>query len=241
MFHKLSLSLASAIAAITLFAGSAQSAAIINGGFETGTFAGWIPTDITTPFDPLVVAPAGTPTAFSGFLGPNVVIPSAGAFAATNGFDGDGMPAPGFISLAQDIGLIAAGEKLMFDYRLGWDLIAFSVPSNSPRLFDVLIEPFGGGAPIMAFPILTALIGTDTFGGPNSDTGPLSAMIDLTPFAGISARVNFLWTIPDAFSGPANAQLDNVKIVSAVPEPGTLALFGLGLAGLGFARRRKAA
>ena len=32
--------------------------------------------------------------------------------------------------------------------------------------------------------------------------------------------------------------IDNVRI--NVPEPGTLALFGLGLAGLGFARRKKA-
>ncbi len=53
------------------------------------------------------------------------------------------------------------------------------------------------------------------------------------------------------FAGPttgavdaAFAHIDNVSIAevsSSVPEPGTLALFGLGLAGLGFARRRKAA
>ena len=64
--------------------------------------------------------------------------------------------------------------------------------------------------------------------GPNSDTGPLSGSLDLSPFAGTDARVNFTWFIPDAFSGPANFQLDNVAIV---PEPTSLliVLSSLGL------------
>ena len=37
------------------------------------------------------------------------------------------------------------------------------------------------------------------------------------------------------------ASTDFVTSTTSVPEPGTLALFGLGLAGLGFARRRKVA
>jgi hypothetical protein len=36
-------------------------------------------------------------------------------------------------------------------------------------------------------------------------------------------------------------EVDHVQVATAIAEPGTLALFGLGLAGLGFARRRKAA
>ena len=42
------------------------------------------------------------------------------------------------------------------------------------------------------------------------------------------------------FRNVGHMVLDGVKFETvAVPEPGTLALFGLGLMGLGFARRRK--
>ena len=224
-------------AAILLTAANANAAGITNGSFETGDFTGWISTDIGFPFDPQVVASAGTTTQFNGFLGPNVGIPTDGDFAVSNGFDGGG---PDVILLSQDIGVINAGDALMFDYRAGWDLIGFASGTLLDRFFNVLIEPAGGGASIFDTTILTAEIGTDTSGTPNSDTGPLTALIDLTAFAGTDARLTFQWVIPEDFTGPANAQLDNVKIVSnPIPAPAALpagiALFGM----LGLRRKNR--
>jgi len=164
------------LAAIVVFSPTmVYAASVTNGSFETGDFSGWIPTDIAVPFDSQVVLLAGATTGFGPF-GPNVAIPSDGSFAQSNGFDGGG---PDTISLAQDIGVIGSGELLTFDYRAGWDLITFSSPGDLNRFFTVFIEPAGGGVPLGSFLILTAPIGTDTFGGPNSDTGPLSEVIDL--------------------------------------------------------------
>jgi hypothetical protein len=71
----------------------------------------------------------------------------------------------------------------------------------------------------------------------------------LSAFNGHSLAGNWNLTFTDvtgAFFGETalihwNISGDAVAPTTAVPEPGTLALFGLGLAGLGFARRRKVA
>lgn len=209
---------------------------VVNGSFETGDFTNWVVTDNQTPFEPFMVLPSGSQTAFSNFAtGPHSVIPSDGMFAANNGFDGDA----GTISIAQDIGTIAFGDVLNFDYRAAWDLMNFSTPTDSDRTFDILLEPAGGGPTIVPISLLTAMIGTDTFGGTNSDTGPLSAALNLTFFTGLSLRINFVWTIPDNFSGPANAQLDNVEFTNLlVPEPSSTTVCLLGLVGM-IARRRR--
>jgi hypothetical protein len=214
-----------------ILAGSALGqASVVNGSFEMRDFTGWIATDIAEPFQALDVRRTGKITAFDGFVGPNVVIPSHRGFAATTGFDGAG---PGFISIAQDVGAPVAGQFLTFDYRAGWDLVNFAPFGALDRSFDLLIQPFGGGIPLASFNLLTAAGGTTTTGGPNSDTGPLSGSVDLTPFAGTPIRINFVWTVPEFYTGPANGQLDNVRI----PSPGSLALLGLG--GLITTRRRR--
>ncbi len=62
------------------------------------------------------------------------------------------------------------------------------------------------------------------------------------PATGVA--VNLLGVLTATFETPgfSLARLDNINTVkSAIPEPGSLAILGLGLAGLGFARRKKAA
>lgn len=58
----------------------------------------------------------------------------------------------------------------------------------------------------------------------------------------VAYGVNWVFgdTLANYVSGDAGYLVENAA-VTAVPEPGTLALFGLGLAGLGLLRRRKAA
>lgn len=200
---------------------------LVNCGFETGDFTGWVTQDLTDPFFPLQVDTAGVSPGFGFFSS----APTEGVFAALNGFDGNG---PGTIIIAQDVTL-PGGAAMEFDYRAAWDLASFGATQD--RVFSVEVEPAGGGAALQTDVILIAQVGTI-----NLDTGPLSAVVDLSAFGGQTVRVSFEWFVPEDFSGPAFAQLDNVLIspgVPAMPMPAYLALaMALALGGAALLRRR---
>lgn len=190
---------------------NAPSNVIANCGFETGDLTGWVSTDLTFPLYPIGASATGFDPTYGFFL----VAPTEGGFAATNGFDGNG---PGTIELAQDVTLPPDVSMLEFDYRLAWDY-SQGIPATQDRVFSVQIQPTGGGAPLLNADIFTAPVSTPI----NLDTGNLSGTVDLSGFAGQSVRINFVWWVPEDYSGPAFFQLDNVatqlRAVQARPVP----------------------
>jgi subtilisin-like proprotein convertase family protein len=193
------------------------SSSIVNGSFEVGqavaapwgSFAGWNVEDLTIPFWPINQAPAASTPGFSLFA----TVPTDGSFVLEHGFDGNG---PGTIEVWQDVTLPAGGPRLDFDWRAGWDLTLGIPPAAIDRKLDVVIEPAGGGAPLATTNILT----TDFAGTPIVlDTGPKTAAVDLSAFAGMSVRINLVATVPEANTGPAHMQFDNVRLVQLPGAP----------------------
>ncbi len=171
---------------------------IVNGSFETGDFSGWIVSDISRPWWNLSVMGSGV-QAWIGFF-PST--PTDGNFVAFTGFDGDG---PGIISLAQDVSVTPCTALLTFDYRAAWDMIPWGATLN--RHFRVEVQPAGGGTALQSWTLLTAKAGTAV-----GDTGPRSGSVDLSQYVGQDVQVVFAWDIPEHYTGPAQFQLDNVRL-----------------------------
>lgn len=172
-----------------------------NCSFETGDFTGWTTVDLLSPYFPLTVDPGGY---MDGLLMSFTTTPTDGGFCAVTGFDGDG---PGTIEIGQDITVAPAPPaNLTFDYRAAWDLAMFGAMVD--RTLEVHIEPAGGGMPMDTVLILTAPVGDFT-----SDTGDQMGVVDLSAYAGQTIFINFVFNVPENFSGPALAQIDNVQVV----------------------------
>jgi len=212
------------IAAAFALASSAVNATpielVTNGDFETGTFVGW---STATGPGQLLINDGTVSTAIFGTRAP--IGGSFDAMLTSTGINSNNDLSQVFV-IPENI----VSATISWDDRILNNAGAYSDPNQE---FRVMLETLGG------------LDITEIFSTNPGDTlvqnGPNSRSFDITSVL----QANEGTSIRLSFERQDNLQffhtfIDNVSINAQIPEPATTLLFGLGLAGLGFARRAKA-
>lgn len=236
-----------------LFAGQAGAVELLtNGNFETGTFTGWTNT-----------AQAGSNS--SGFFAstpgaatPSSAFPTAGNAAGGTTYAVSDQTGPGAYALTQSfiVPIGSTSVTLSFDMFVndqsgsgpvvdptGLDFTTGGINnSNQHARVDILTGTSTALSTAAADIVANLYLGVDGGVTPNPYT---SYNIDITSLVTPGTTYQIRFAEVDNL-GQLNQGIDNVSIdasssVAGVPEPGTLALIGLGLAGIGFARRKKQA
>lgn len=242
-----------------LAAGRAQAAdqLITNGGFESGSFTGWLLANQTNPFDVnaadhFYISTPGAPTpAVDGFFFDTAANPTGGNFYAVTASDN-----PGAHALLQDFTVPTAATEMTLSFQMFVNDQSGIGPIIDPSGLDYTTAgAFDGnqharvdilriGAPDLstasADVIANFYLGVDNPGGalPNPY---LNYSFDLSRLLvpGQSYRLRFA-EVDNQSS--LNQGIDNVSLTAVTPEPGAMALLGgVSVAGGLLLRRRRAA
>lgn len=203
-----------------------------NGGFETGNFSGWSAvsnggtsgcgTNLWTVNATGAQGCGGTPA------------PTSGTYAAYNTFDG--VANQPFL-LSQSLALPSSVSGATLSFLETYNMRMFQ--QGTLRTFRVDLYDAANSALLAnLFSIQPASNAVIPWTLQSLDvSGAVSAL------AGQTVTLRFSNIIPQSYTGPAGFGVDNISldVATAVPEPGVLALMGLGLAGIGFARRKQQA
>jgi PEP-CTERM motif-containing protein len=217
---------------------SAQAAPlIINGSFESG-FSNWTRVD-QVGSDGTFALQTGTTSPVNGTPVP---APPGGTRAAMSDAQGSGTHV-----LYQDF-LVPAGTTggtLTFDVFVGNRAGTFFAPNSldfsTPALnqqarvdiTSVAASPFSVAAADVLANVFQTIVGSPAVTGYNTITVNLSAL--LAANAGNSLRLRFA-EVDNVFTFQFG--VDRVSLETSVPEPASMTLIGLGLAGALFRRRR---
>ncbi|MEX2454636.1 MAG: PEP-CTERM sorting domain-containing protein [Rhodospirillaceae bacterium] len=138
-----------------------------------------------------------------------------------------------------DVNASRAGSALRFTFNTAVNAIGFEVGDWATCCApSSLFISFDGGAPILVGTSLTPGDQFLTGGTPNVFVG---AIDDTASFSVVEFWGNGLGEFLVAGGTIRYANVDEGSLPPSVPEPGMIAMFGLGLLGLGLARRRRRA
>lgn len=201
---------------------------VTNGGFETGSFAGWtaVSNGATSGCGSNLWVVNKTGQEGCG----SISAPISGQFAAFNTFDGTANPYTLTQAITVPGSLQSATLSFLDELRMSY--------SGLPRVFKVDFYDALGST-------LLGNVFTKTAGFNENQSWTLNTF-DVTSLlaaqAGNTISLRFTENIPTDYTGPANFGLDAISLqataAATVPEPTTVALFGLGLLGFVASRRK---